>query len=177
MKRKVEIPEDVEAELSDEGVVIKGGGEEVDLKLNHPLIDIESKGGEIIVETRTDNKKTSSISNTFKSKIENGIEGVKEGFEYRLKVIYKHFPMEISTQGNKLVVSNFLGEKEDRKAKIIQGVDVEVDDEEIIVKGADKEKVGQTAANIESNMQSPNTKDRRVFEDGIYIVEKPGMGA
>ncbi len=173
MIRKIEIPEEVEVEVTDAGVNVKGNGEEVNVDIGHPLVDITSGNGSVTIETKRDNRKVSSISNTFKSKIENAIEGVMEGYEYKLKLIYKHFPMEVRTQGNKLVVSNFLGEKEDREADILEGVEVEVDDEDIFVRGADKDKVGQTAANIESNMQAPNKKDRRVFEDGIYIVEKP----
>ncbi len=174
MKRKIEIPEEVEVDVSDGTVTVEGNDEKVAVKLNHPLIDIKIEGGEVVVLTKVDNRKTNSISRTFQSKINNAIKGVTEGFEYKLKVVYKHFPMEVKAQGNRLVVSNFLGEKKDRHAKILEDVKVSVEDEDITVSGADKEKVGQTAANIEHNMQAPNTKDRRVFQDGIYIVKKPG---
>ncbi|MFP4116630.1 MAG: 50S ribosomal protein L6 [Candidatus Aenigmatarchaeota archaeon] len=173
MKRKIDVPEDMEVEVTDTGVDVKGDGDEVNVEINHPLIDISSGNGSVVIETKKETKKTGSISKTFESKIENAIKGIKEGYEYKLKVIYKHFPMEVREQGNKLVVSNFLGEKKDREADILDGVEVEVDGEDIFVRGADKDKVGQTAANIERDMQAPNKKDRRVFEDGIYIVEKP----
>ncbi len=175
MKKSVQLPENIEAEVSDGDVKIKGNGNEVKLKLNHPLINIELDDDIINIEPKIENKKTNSISQTFRTKIKNAVTGVTDGFEYRLKVVYKHFPMEVKVNGDRFVVSNFLGEKKDREASILENVSVKVDDENITVSGPDKEKVGQTAANIERNMQAPNTKDRRVFEDGIYIVKKPSV--
>ncbi len=173
MKRHVEIPDDVEV-VVDSGILkAKCGDKEVVNNLTHPLIDLTKEGKKILIEPKKENAKLASITKTFESKIKNAITGVREGFEYKLKVVYKHFPMEVNVNGDRLVVSNFLGEKKDREAKILDSVDVKVEDEDVIVSGPDKEKVGQTAANIERNMQSPNEKDRRVFEDGLYIVQKP----
>ncbi len=173
MKRTIELPENVEAEKVDGAILIKGEDENVEKKLNHPLIAVDCDHDKITVETKKENKKTRSIARTFESKLRSAVKGEQENFEYKLKVVYKHFPMEAKVQGNKLVVSNFLGEKMNREADILEGVKVKVQDEHITVTGADKERAGQTAANIERNMQAPNKKDRRVFEDGIYIVEKP----
>ncbi len=174
MERKVNVPEDVEVEVSDRGLKVSGNGNEVFKKLQHPLIEVELENSNVVVRTKKDNKKIESICRTFASKIDSAVKGVTEGFEYRLRVVYRHFPVEVNVQGDRLVVSNFLGERENREADILEGVQVKVDDEDIVVSGADKELVGQTAANIERKMQAPSSKDRRVFEDGIYIVKKPG---
>jgi large subunit ribosomal protein L6 len=74
---------------------------------------------------------------------------------------------------NVLVVKNFLGEKVDRRIKLVEGVDVKVDKEIIELESHDREKAGQCAANIEKGTRVRN-KDRRVFQDGIFIIEKPG---
>lgn len=110
---------------------------------------------------------------TFKAHINNMIKGVTEGFKYRLKVVYSHFPMTVKVQGDEVVIENFLGEKNPRRAKILPGVTVKVKGSEIEVEGIDKEAVGQTAANIEQATRITKW-DRRVFQDGIYIVEKAG---
>jgi large subunit ribosomal protein L6 len=49
---------------------------------------------------------------------------------------------------------------------------VEIRGQEVIVEGIDKEECGQTAANLEQATKIKD-KDPRVFQDGIYIVEKP----
>jgi large subunit ribosomal protein L6 len=69
-------------------------------------------------------------------------------------------------------VNNYFGEKVPRAAKILDGVNVKVSNKtEITVSGIDKEAVGQTAANIERCTTIKN-RDRRVFQDGIYLLNK-----
>jgi len=72
-------------------------------------------------------------------------------------------------------VTNLFGEKVPRVAKLPWSpgeVEVKVSNKtDVVVKGIDKEKVGQTAANIERSCKIRN-RDRRVFQDGIYITSK-----
>ena len=102
----------------------------------------------------------------------NMVKGVTEGFTYTLKALYSHFPMTLAVKGNELVVNNYFGERVPRSAKILNGVEVKVQNKtEVIVSGIDKEAVGQTAANIERST-TVKKRDRRVFQDGIYLIEK-----
>ena len=80
--------------------------------------------------------------------------------------------MTLAVQGNQLIVNNYFGERVPRSANILAGVDVKVQNKtEIVVSGIDKEAVGQTAANIERST-TVKKRDRRVFQDGIYLIEK-----
>ena len=80
--------------------------------------------------------------------------------------------MTMAVKGNQLVVNNYFGERVPRTANILAGVDVKVQNKvEVVVSGMDKEAVGQTAANIERCTTVKN-RDRRVFQDGIYLLEK-----
>ena len=100
------------------------------------------------------------------------VKGVTDGFTYTLKALYSHFPMTLAVQGNKLIVNNYFGERVPRSANILAGVDVKVQNKtEVVVTGIDKEAVGQTAANIERST-TVKKRDRRVFQDGIYLIEK-----
>ena len=81
--------------------------------------------------------------------------------------------MTVKVEGNKINISNFLGEKIDRTAKIVPGVNVEIKGSKITVSGPDIEKTGQTAANIENAARVPK-KDKRIFQDGIFMTSKPG---
>ena len=74
---------------------------------------------------------------------------------------------------NLFTIKNFLGEKKDRIINGIEGVDVKIDGEDVIVSGYDIEKTGQVATNIEKGAKVRN-KDRRVYQDGIFIIQKPG---
>ena len=111
---------------------------------------------------------------TIAGKIENMITGVTKGYEYKLQVVYAHFPITISVEGDKILIKNFLGEKYPRVSKIFGNVDVKVKGQEITITGVNKEDVGQTAANLVQTTKV-RKKDQRVFKDGIFIVEKKVM--
>ena len=106
--------------------------------------------------------------------LNNIIKGLTEKFRYKLQAVSVHFPMNVSVdkEKNELVVKNFLGEKTDRRIKLVQGVDVKVDKDMIEIESVDIEKAGQCAANIEKGTKVKK-KDRRIFQDGIFIIEKP----
>ena len=100
------------------------------------------------------------------------VKGVTDGFTYTLKALYSHFPMTLAVKGNEFVVNNYFGERVPRSSAILNGVNVKVQNKtEVIVSGIDKEAVGQTAANIERST-TVKKRDRRVFQDGIYLIEK-----
>jgi large subunit ribosomal protein L6 len=89
-----------------------------------------------------------------------------------MKLVYAHFPVKLEVQDGKLMIKNFLGSRSTRSAKILDGVEIKIEGDSVRLTGIDKEKVGQSAANIE---QATHVKgyDRRVFQDGIYITQKP----
>jgi large subunit ribosomal protein L6 len=83
--------------------------------------------------------------------------------------------MTLKVQGSILTITNLFGERIPRKAELPWSpaeVTVKVENKtEVVVSGADKEKVGQTSANIERACRIRG-RDRRVFQDGVYIVQK-----
>ena len=100
------------------------------------------------------------------------IKGVAEGFIYKLKICAGHFPMNVTIEGNNVIIKNFLGEKIPRKSKIAPGVKAQVKGDEIIIESCNLESAGQTASNIEQATRV-KARDRRIFMDGIWITSKP----
>ena len=118
-------------------------------------------------------KKEKTMIGTYSAHIKNLLAGVKSGFDYKLKICSGHFPMTVAVEKNKVMINNFMGEKVPRSARIFLGVDVKVEGDTITVSGFDREKVGQSAANIELATRRPGF-DKRIFQDGCYIVSKSG---
>ena len=79
--------------------------------------------------------------------------------------------MNVSFKNGVLEAKNFIGEKKPRHLKIKEGVEVKVQGDKITVTSPDIEKAGTTATDIEQLCRICN-KDRRIFQDGIYIIEK-----
>ena len=169
MELEIELPEGFEADYEDGLLEVSDGSETVEKKMKHALIDVETNGS-VKFSTDSDKKNIVSIVKTFKSHTENMIEGLQDEHVYHLKGVYAHFPMTIKTEGDQLVVENFMGERNPRRADIMEGVSVSVDGEEIEVRGSDKEAVAQTAARIEQ-LSNKGNRDPRTFQDGIYITE------
>jgi large subunit ribosomal protein L6 len=170
---KVEIPENVEVKV-DKGVVsTKGPKGEVSKKLLSPRIDISVQDKNVIIESKKGTKREKKMIGTFKSHIRNMIKGALEGFSYKLKICSSHFPMTASLEGGEIVVKNFLGESVARTLEVKEGVEVKLEGNDILIESPDKELAGQTAASIEKLCVIKN-RDKRIFQDGIWIVEKAG---
>ena len=173
----VEIPENVNVDLKGDTmqgytITAKGPKGENSRFLKFRGIYIEKEDSKIRIFTKEGKSRLKAMVGTFASHINNLIKGVVDGFEYKLKVVYAHFPVKVRVEGREVIIENFLGEKHPRKAKIVGRTEVEVKGNEIVVRGVDKEECGQTAANLEQATKIKNL-DVRVFQDGIYIVEKP----
>ncbi len=171
IKEKIKIPEKTEIQIDKGMIKAKGPEGEVSKKLINPKVKIEIEDKHIIFSAKKGTKREKKIIETFKSHIRNVIQGVSENHTYRLKICSTHFPMTASIKDNEFVLQNFLGEKVPRKLKIKENVDVKIESEEIIVESPDKELAGQTAASIEGLCRISG-RDRRVFQDGIYIISK-----
>jgi large subunit ribosomal protein L6 len=173
IEHSVTIPEGVTASLSEDGVVsIQGPKGSLSRQFLNSNLDLFQEGGALIVRTDLPRRKMKALAGTWNAHLNNMVKGVTDGFTYSLKAVYSHFPMTLSVKGNIFVVNNYFGEKVPRNADILEGVDVKVNNKvEVVVSGINKENVGQTAANIERCVTVKN-RDRRVFQDGIYLVGK-----
>ena len=99
-----------------------------------------------------------------------------QGFEYKMRLVYAHFPININIEAGNTVVEirNFLGEKRVRIVKCLPGVTVirsENVKDELVLSGNDVENVSRSCALI-SQACLVRDKDIRKFLDGIYVSEK-----
>jgi large subunit ribosomal protein L6 len=169
-----EIPGDVQVEVNGREVLVTGeGGKENRRTFKAKHVEIKKDDGQVSVFTNSTKKSDRSDVGTVMGHIKNMITGIEKGVTYKLKVVYSHFPMNIKAENGIFSVENFLGEKNPRKIKIVDGVNVQVKGQDIELTGINKEAVGLCASQIEQ-VCTVNRLDRRVFQDGIYIVEKNG---
>ena len=172
---EIPLPDDVSATVDEVTVRVEGPNGTVEKRLWYPDVSIEATDDAVVIESATEDRATLATLGTFESHVENMIHGTVEGWEYRMQSVYSHFPMQVSVQGDEIVIENFLGERSPRRTPIRGDTEVEVDGESLVLRGPDKEAVGQTAADIEQLTRVPD-KDIRVFQDGVYITEKPRGG-
>jgi len=169
--RTIEIPEGISVSFSQDVFTVRGPLGTVERKLWYPGIKIDVREGEVVVDAVSSRKEQKAMVGTFTSHIKNLIKGVNEGFECKMSIVYYHFPMQVKVDGKSFIIGNFLGEKKPRVAKILGETKVKVTGNEVTITGINKEDVGQTAANIEQKTKIRRF-DPRIFQDGIYIVQK-----
>lgn len=170
IKEEIEIPEKVDVKL--EGNMLSAKGPKGEVKRKFPL-NLKIEGKKIIFEHKNATKNQKKIIKTSIAHIKNIMNGVFEGYEYSLQVCSVHFPMNVSATKEMVTIKNFLGETKERKAAILPNVSVEIKGDIIKVSSPDIEAAGQTAANIETATKVTG-RDRRIFQDGVWIIEKPG---
>jgi large subunit ribosomal protein L6 len=170
--KKVDIPEGVEVRVEGSRVIVKGPKGELSRDFSHAKgVLMRVDDGKFIVETYFARSRERAMVGTIAAHVKNMITGVTKGFRYKLKIIFSHFPINVRVDGDKVIITNFLGEKAPRIARILPGVKVQVKGQDVYVEGIDIEKVAQTAANIERATKISDL-DRRKFMDGIYIYER-----
>jgi len=177
MKQNVEetlaIPDGITVTLDKAVLTVKGPKGEI--KRNVPIqevkITIQAKEFKITAQKATKKEKTHLYSTLAHTK--NMIKGVQKPYVYTLKICSGHFPINVSATGGKFIVKNFLGEKYPRTMPIKQGATITIQGDKIIVESPDKELAGQVASDIEL-LTFISKRDQRIFQDGIYVIEKAG---
>ena len=172
MEDKIEFSEDIKVSLEGQTVTLAKGDKSESKAFRCKDMDFELDGNSLVLRGHNDKKRTNSIIRTVRKHVENLVLGLNQGYEYQMKIVFSHFPMNISVSGSEVVINNFTGEKKPRKSKIVgPNTKVEVKGKDIIIKGSNNEHCGQTAANLEKATKV-RKKDHRIFQDGIYPVSK-----
>jgi len=173
MKIEIPIEESVTANYENGLLTVTKGGVSNSKHLDHPMVKFIILKDKIVLEAEGESRRQKKILNTYRAHIKNLIKGLHEPFVYKLKICYSHFPMDVSVSGDEVLIKNFLGEKKARKAKIVAGAKVEINGDIITVTSSNKEIAGQTASNLELATRL-RKRDRRRFQDGIFITLKAG---
>ncbi|MFH1257977.1 MAG: 50S ribosomal protein L6 [Candidatus Micrarchaeota archaeon] len=169
---EVAIPQNCSVRIEGGYLIVKAGSEEHKIHFDSKKIRVEIKDGSVaMVSIKKQRRKTHAMINSIRKHLTNMFGGGSVVYQKKLSVIYAHFPVSIEVKGKAIQIKNFLGEKVPREAVIVGNTQVQVSGQEINVKGSNKEEVGQTAANIVQAVRIVG-KDRRVFQDGIYLIKE-----
>jgi large subunit ribosomal protein L6 len=167
----IQAPDNVEMTLEGRKITVKGPKGTLVRDFAFAPVSIELEGKNMRVWAEWPRKKEASLVGTLHSHIENMITGVTKGFTYKLKIVFSHFPISVKLKDKTVLIENFTGERNPRKAKVVGNAQVKIQSEDIFIQGMDVEEVSQTAANIEQATKVKR-KDPRIFLDGLYVYER-----
>ncbi len=168
----IDIPSSVK--ISKEGNIIKATGKLGTVTKDFTKIPlfVEISDSRIVIKPYGNRKKNYALVNTVRSILTNMLNGVENGFTYKLKIAFAHFPITVKVKDKQVFIENYFGERAPRISKIIGDLTkVTTSGDDVVVDGPDLEHVSQTASNIEASTKVKD-KDHRVFLDGVYIYSK-----
>ncbi len=171
LTEEVKLPDGVKAKLEEYILHITGPLGTVTKDFSKIPVSLKIEDNRVVISVPSSRRKHKAVLGTARSIISNMVIGVTKGFTYKLKIVYAHFPVTVRVKDKTVYIENFYGERCPRTAEIVGDCKVQVQGDDVIVTGINKEHVGQTAANIEQATKVKR-KDQRVFLDGIYIYEK-----
>ncbi|KAI5187301.1 large subunit ribosomal protein L9e [Nematocida homosporus] len=174
-EERVSIPAGCKVTQDNKKIIVSGKRGTETLDISHMLLTVDIEETELFVRLWTVPKKHTKIVKTCAGLINNMIIGCTKGFSYKMKAIYKHFPITvlIENEGKRVVIKNFLGSKCDRIIDMRGSAVARLDSTKdyFLIEGPNIQAVSQSAANI-SQQCIPKNKDLRVFLDGTFVVAK-----
>ncbi len=167
-KNPVEVPSSIDVSIS--GGLITAKGPNGELTLNkHELVSVDLEEGKLQVKASNDSKLARSMSGTTRALLSNIVTGVSQGFEKKLTIIGVGYRAQV--QGKNLNLT--LGFSHPVVYPIPEGITIEAPSQtELVIKGADKQKVGQVAAEIRAYRPPEPYKGKGVRYTDEYVVRK-----
>lgn len=164
----ISLPSGVDVQVSETGLCVKGPKGQLTL-VAHSLVQVSQDNGVLRVVAKTDDKQASTMAGTTRALINNMVIGVSQGFEKKLSVVGVGYRAQ--AQGDKLNMS--LGFSHPIVYEVPTGITVETPSQtEILVRGIDKQLVGQVAAEIRAFRPPEPYKGKGVRYVGEHVVRK-----
>jgi large subunit ribosomal protein L6 len=172
-KQPIPLPDGVSIEIAPGSVSVKGPKGELEQQLPREM-KVEQADGTVTVERPTDRGDHRALHGLTRSLIANMVEGVTEGFEKRLEIQGVGYRAQLKGKNLELA----LGYSHPIQLDAPEGIDFEVPQPtEVVVKGIDKQLVGETAARIRKRRPPEPYKGKGVRYAGEQVTRKVGKRA
>mgnify|MGYP003572461641 CR=1 FL=1 len=167
-KYPVVLPKGVEASLKGQSFSVKGPMGNLDREL-HSSVEVKHEDGQLSFTARDGSKSARALAGTMRALVNNMVVGVSEGFERKLTLIGVGY----RAQSKGKVLNLTLGFSHPVDYDVPEGITVETPSQtEVVVKGCDKQKVGQVAAEIRAYRPPEPYKGKGVRYTDEHVVRK-----
>ena len=168
-KMPIALPSGAEATITAEQITVKGPLGTLSQSLNG-LVNIENNNGTLNFKVANDSREANAMSGTLRALVNNMVNGVTKGFEKKLTLVGVGY--RAAAQGDKLNLS--LGFSHPVVHQMPQGVKVETPTQtEILIKGIDRQKVGQVAAEVRAYRSPEPYKGKGVrYSDEVVVIKE-----
>ena len=168
-KSPVSIPAGVDVSIKDDQISVKGAGGVLSLAQN-ALVKVSNNEGKLSFEPVNDSREANAMSGTVRQLVNNMVIGVSKGFEKKLSLIGVGY--KASVQGNKLNLN--VGYSHPVVMEMPEGITVVTPTPtEVVIKGADRQRVGQVAAEVRATRPPEPYKGKGIrYADEKVIIKE-----
>ena len=168
-KMPIALPKGAEATVTAAQITVKGPLGTLSQPLNG-LVKVENNAGTIKFEVANDSREANAMSGTLRALVNNMVNGVTKGFEKKLTLVGVGFRAQ--AQGNKLNLS--LGFSHPVVHQMPKGIKVVTPTQtEIVIKGIDRQQVGQVAAEVRAYRSPEPYKGKGVrYVDEVVVLKE-----
>ena len=167
--KPVAVPGSVEVKIENNYISVKGPKGELSRQFHKDII-FERADNEILVKRPSDNKEHRALHGLSRSLLANMVEGVTNGYTRVLEITGVGYKAQL--QGKKLVLA--MGYSHPVEFEDIDGISFEVENNKVMIKGIDKEKVGQIAAVVRGVRPVEPYKGKGIRYEGERVIRKAG---
>jgi large subunit ribosomal protein L6 len=168
-KNPVPVPGNVEVTLSASEVSVKGPLGTLKRRLVSD-ISVEQEGGKLVVKAANDSKQANAMSGTMRALLANMVKGVTDGFEKKLTLVGVGYRAQAAGD----VLNLTLGFSHPVAYKLPEGVKAETPSQtEVVIKGIDKQQVGQVASEVRGYRKPEPYKGKGVrYTDEVIVMKE-----
>jgi large subunit ribosomal protein L6 len=168
-KEPVSVPANVEVNLSSSEVSVKGPLGKLQRSINSD-VTVKHEGDTLLVKVANDSRQADAMSGTMRALLANMVQGVTSGFEKKLSLVGVGYRAQAANETLNLT----LGFSHPVVYKMPEGIKVETPSQtEILIKGIDKQKVGQVAAEVRAFRKPEPYKGKGVrYADEVIVMKE-----
>ena len=168
-KEPVSVPANVEVNLSSSEVSVKGPLGKLQRSINSD-VTVKHEGDTLLVKVANDSRQANAMSGTMRALLANMVQGVTSGFEKKLSLVGVGYRAQAANETLNLT----LGFSHPVVYKMPEGIKVETPSQtEILIKGIDKQKVGQVAAEVRAFRKPEPYKGKGVrYADEVIVMKE-----
>jgi len=175
--KEIQIPDEVKVTIKDKIVTMEGTKGTLTKSFQNVEIEFKKTKKKLDITAYYINKRKKASTLAVVGHLENMIKGVTEGYVYKSKIIFSHFPITVEPDNKKRIVTikNLYGGRKPIVVPIVgPETNVKIDRDDVIIEGIDKEAVGQTTANMQEacRLRGKRKKDPETFMDGVWRWDK-----
>ena len=171
-KQPITIPGGIEATVNGTVITVKKGNKSADIE-THGRVGVEVADGNIVFTLKNDDAQSRAFWGTYRALTANAVEGLDKGFSKSLEI--NGVGYRAAVKGKVLELQ--LGYSHPINYDIPEGIEISVEKNIVNVKGADKQQVGQVAAQIRAFRKPEPYKGKGVKYTDEHIVRKAGKTA